>query len=96
MADVSTRPEQTTPEQTTLRRQPNLLLVGYEDDDTILRPTLAEEWLVCTKTIRSYQRQGLPHFLEGGKTAHRVGSAREFMRKRERGTGRRASRSAAA
>lgn len=64
---------------------PNLMLVGFADDDTLEREELAREWQCAVKTIRNYQNlpDGLPFFLHGGKVHHRVGSARQWMRHRE-------------
>jgi hypothetical protein len=64
---------------------PNLLLIGYADDDTLEREELASEWRCTIRTIRSFQNEadGLPYFLHAGKIRHRVGSARQWMRRRE-------------
>jgi hypothetical protein len=70
----------------TARRQPNLLLVGYSDDDTLPRPKLAEDWQTSVKSVRGYQYDPdnpLPFVMIGGKVHFIVKSAREFIRRRE-------------
>jgi hypothetical protein len=64
---------------------PNLLLIGYDDDDTLDREELASDWQCTVRTIRNYQcdTDGLPYFLHAGKVHHRAGSARDWMRRRE-------------
>jgi hypothetical protein len=64
---------------------PNLMLVGYADDDTLEREELAREWRCTVRTIRNYQNlpNGLPFFLHAGRVRHRAGSARTWMRGRE-------------
>jgi hypothetical protein len=65
---------------------PNLLLLGYDDDAAIPRPTLAEEWDTSVKSLREYQydpENPLPFVMMGGKVHFIVRSAREFIRRRE-------------
>jgi hypothetical protein len=66
--------------------QPNLLLLGYSDDEVIPRPKLADEWRTTVKSIRSYQydpENPLPFVMMAGKVHIIVRSAREFIRRRE-------------
>jgi hypothetical protein len=63
---------------------PNLFLLGYGDDEVLLRPELAREWQCTPKTIQRYQADGLASFMHAGKAAYRAGSARNFQRGRER------------
>jgi hypothetical protein len=65
-------------------RGPNLLLVGIPDDVILTEPELKDAWLTTSRTLSRYQKQGLASFLHGGKRNYRAGSAREFMRARER------------
>jgi hypothetical protein len=68
------------------QRQPNLLLVGYDDNDALPRPKLAEEWKTSEKSIRSYQydpENPLPYVMMGGRVHIIVRSARDFIRTRE-------------
>jgi hypothetical protein len=66
--------------------KPNLLLLGYDDDDAIPRPQLADEWQTSVKSLRAYQydpENPLPFVMMAGKVHHIVRSAREFIRRRE-------------
>jgi hypothetical protein len=89
MDDVAAAPERTGRKLTSCRSSsgPNLLLVGWEDDATLERPELADEWLTTVRTIRDYQylpEDPLPFFrMPNGKIGHRAGSAREWQRRRE-------------
>jgi hypothetical protein len=80
MPDLAARPEATGRKAA----GPNLLLLGYDDDDTLTREELAREWQCATKTIRRYQAAGLAFIMHGGKVIVRVEPAREFIRGRER------------
>jgi hypothetical protein len=79
---LAARPEVTGRKTTA----PNLMLVGFADDDTLEREELAREWQCTVRTIRNYQNlpDGMPYFLHAGKVRHRAGSAREWMRRREK------------
>ncbi len=74
----------TTTAPSTRPRGPNLLLVGIPDDVILTEPELKDAWLCTSRTLSRYQKQGLASFLHGGKRNYRAGSAREFMRARER------------
>lgn len=66
--------------------RPNLLLLGYSDDEAIPRPKLADEWQTSVKSLRSYQydpENPLPFVMMGGKVHYITRSAREFIRRRE-------------
>jgi hypothetical protein len=67
-------------------RQPNLLLVGYSDDDSLTRPKLAGEWQVSEKSVRDYQydtEDALPFVMMGGRVNFIVKSARAYILRRE-------------
>ena len=38
--------------------------------DYVDRPTLAEAWGICPRTVAAYEKQGLPSILIGGRTAN--------------------------
>jgi hypothetical protein len=68
------------------QRQPNLLLLGYSDDEAIPRPKLADEWQTTVKSIRTYQydpENPLPFVMMAGKVHFIARSAREFILRRE-------------
>jgi hypothetical protein len=70
----------------TAHPQPNLLLLGYSDDEVISRPKLADEWQTSVKSLRAYQydpHNPLPFVMMAGKVQFIVRSAREFIRRRE-------------
>ncbi len=81
MTALATRPEVTGRKTTA----PNLMLIGFSDDDTLEREELAREWQRTVRTIRNYQNlpDGMPYFLHAGRIRHRAGSVREWMRRRE-------------
>jgi hypothetical protein len=79
----------------TTPRKPNLLLLGYADDDALTRPKLAEEWTTSVKTIRNYQydsENALPFVMMGGKVHIIVRSARAFILRRQQHKNRRGGR----
>jgi hypothetical protein len=73
------------------RVAPNLFLTGYEDDDVLPREQLANEWHVTIRTVGNLQNEenGLPFIMSGNKVFFRAGSAREWMRRREKRLNRR-------
>ena len=67
-------------------RQPNLLLSGYDDDDALTRPKLADEWQTSVKSLRAYQydpENPLSFVMMGGKVHFIARSARAFILRRE-------------
>lgn len=66
--------------------RPNLLLLGYSDDEAIPRPKLADEWQTSVKSLRAYQydpKNPLAFVMMSGKVHFIARSAREFIRRRE-------------